>query len=75
MSGTDRINELNRLRYLGDFYYNKKVLSTGGNLIVARRPKECLVIDAKWYTPCPYCLGWFKKSGTALSRHPPLPQQ
>ena len=49
-----RQKECKRLRLLGDFYHNVKVLKIGGSLIVYRRPYKCTRVDE--YKPCKYCL-------------------
>ena len=56
-----RANALDILRYRGDFYHNLKVLKTGGELIVYRRPgngEECHASD---FTPCMHCLAFIRK--------------
>lgn len=40
-----------RLRFLGDFYHNLKVLEVGGELIVHRRPQAGILVSYKDYMP------------------------
>jgi hypothetical protein len=48
---------LDKLRYLGDFYYNMKILNSGhGELIVYRRPQPGVHHSFEEYMPCKYCL-------------------
>lgn len=55
-----------KLRNLGNFHHNIKVLEEGrGNLIVDRRPKKNE--DSSNFMPCPSCLGFFKS--TELWKH------
>ena len=58
---------LDRVRLLGDFYYNVKVLKNGGELIVCRRPSPGEKLSASKFGPCKYCLGFFHKE--ELWRH------
>ena len=46
---------LDDIRRRGDFQHNMKVLRTGGELVVWRRPAECDVVRVEDYKPCPYC--------------------
>ena len=63
----ERKVSLELLRSRGDFYHNIKVLQTGGELKVFRRPLESERVSASSYTPCTSCLGFFLKS--ELWRH------
>lgn len=56
-----RAKELDRLRYRGDFYHNLKVLKTGGELKVFRRPGPGENVDASMFTPCTHCLAFIRK--------------
>ena len=56
-----RGKELDRLRYKGDFYHNLKVLKTGGELKVFRRPCSGENVDASAFTPCTHCLAFIRK--------------
>ena len=58
---------LDHLRYIGDFYHNIKILESGGELIVFRRPQEGIVASYKDYMPCKYCLSFLHKQD--LWRH------
>ena len=46
---------LNDLQCRGDFQHNMKVLKTGGELAVLRRPATSNIVNVKDYKPCPYC--------------------
>ena len=58
MSTSEREKEFTRLRCLGDFYHNMKVLKTGGELMIVRRPAPDDVVVYTDYVPCTFCLGF-----------------
>ena len=62
----ERSEILRKLRLKGDFY-QVKVLKTGGNLFVIRRPKEGVNADPNSFLPCRHCYGFVHKG--QLSRH------
>lgn len=66
LSKDSRMDEIDKLRLLGDYYHNIKVLSVKtGQLIVVRRPRhDCSTKD---FLPCPYCFGFFHR--VELWRH------
>ncbi|KAL5021120.1 hypothetical protein ScPMuIL_000275 [Solemya velum] len=66
-SKTERDNKMKKIKNLGAFKYNLKVIASGrGNLIVARRPsKKTLTVEQ--FLPCLYCYGFFYKK--ELWRH------
>ena len=49
------------LRGKGDFHHNIKVLKTGGELVVWRRPGEHDIVSVKDYVPCKFCLSFLMK--------------
>ena len=53
--------ELDRLRFRGDFYHNMKVLATGGELKVWRRPSPDEVVSHDQFKPCMYCFAFVQK--------------
>ena len=57
----ERQNQLDELRFLGNFHHNMKVLRTGGELVVFRRPGADDCVDSSSYRPCPYCLAFVTK--------------
>ena len=52
---------LDSLWFVGDFYYNAKVLKCGGELIVCRRPGPGVKAVHTDYGPCKYCLWFYSK--------------
>ncbi|XP_066928482.1 uncharacterized protein [Clytia hemisphaerica] len=50
------------LRGRGNFYHNIKVLKTGGDLVVWRRPSVDEIVNVKDYIPCKYCLSFLLQS-------------
>jgi len=58
----DKTIELDRLRCRGDFYHNIKILKTGGEVIVWRRPNIDDVVNVEDYIPCKFCLAFITKS-------------
>ena len=54
-------------RLKGDFYHNVKVLKTGGEKVVARRPPHGTKAIAKDYLPCKHCYAFVHQ--TQLTRH------
>ena len=66
----DRRKELERLRLLGNYQHNLRVLETKcGRLIVMRRTSKSEEIkgECKDFLPCSHCLGFFRRS--ELWRH------
>ena len=59
--------KLKQLRLKGDFYHNVKVLKTGGEMVVARRPPHGTKAIAKDYLPCKHCYAFIHQ--TQLTRH------
>lgn len=60
-----RKKELERLRLLGNYQHNLRVLETKcGQLIVLRRPSKSEEIKGEYkdFLPCSQCLGLFRKS-------------
>ncbi|XP_060081429.1 uncharacterized protein LOC132560770 [Ylistrum balloti] len=56
----ERKNEMERLRHIGNFYHNSKVLVSGeGELLVAKRPPSGASVRYEDYTPCVYCKGFY----------------
>ncbi len=69
LNSKERRLAFEKLRLLGNFYHNRKVLCLGkGELKVVRRPsrEEC-ERDASEFLPCPYCLGFIRKKD--LTKH------
>ena len=62
----ERLKRLARLRNLGNFHHNMKIVKVDGELAVWRRPSEH-VVDPASYRPCPHCLGFVTK--TEMWRH------
>ncbi|KAJ8313449.1 hypothetical protein KUTeg_008999, partial [Tegillarca granosa] len=51
---------LEKLRHLGNFYHNCKVMELGkGELVVAKRPSKGIEVSYKDFVPCVYCKGFF----------------
>lgn len=66
-SKTERENKMKKIKNLGAFKYNIKVIKAGhGNVIVARRPTK-KTLEAKHFLPCIHCYGFFYKK--ELWRH------
>ena len=63
----ERIRHLDKLRFLGDFHHNLKVLKVGGVLVVWRRPGPNDIVKVDDYIPCEYCLAFLTKK--ELWRH------
>ena len=61
LSAKEKSNKLDLLRQEGDFYHNMKILKSGGELIVVRRPGPTEFVNYKDYVPCIHCLGFLKK--------------
>lgn len=60
--GKERKKQLERLRLMGNYYHNLKVLDKkSGQLIVVRRPTKHETCDHSDFLPCPNCLGFFRK--------------
>ena len=58
--GTEKKRGINRLRMLGDYFHNVKVLSTkSGQLIVVRRPSSNKQASYSDFLPCAACKGFF----------------
>ena len=57
---------LDKLRFKGDFYHNVKIVKTGGEFIVFRRPTG-LNLSYKDFKPCGHCLAFFHQQ--ELWRH------
>lgn len=58
----ERKKELERLRLMGNFVHNTKVLAANeGELKVARRPVGDESCNPQDYIPCVYCHGFFQK--------------
>lgn len=55
------------IRRKGDFLHNSKVLKTGGEIILVRRPAPGVNVNPNKCVPCTYCLGFFLED--QLSRH------
>ena len=67
-NSNDRKKELERLRLLGNYQHNLRVLETKcGQLIVVRRPSKSEEINGKDFLPCSHCFGFLRKS--ELWRH------
>ena len=62
-----RSMELDRLRYKGNFYHNLKILKTGGELKVYRRPGPGEDVAASMFKPCIHCLAFIRQN--ELWRH------
>lgn len=62
LSSKDKAIQLDKLRCKGDFYHNIKVLKTGGELIIWRRPDKDDVANVEDYIPCKFCLAFITKS-------------
>ena len=59
---TDRRKELDRIRLMGNFVHNNKVLvANEGELHVVRRPNEGTKANPFDYYPCLYCNGFLDK--------------
>ena len=59
---TDRRKELDRIRLMGNFVHNNKVLvANKGELQVVRRPNEGTKANPFDYYPCLYCNGFLDK--------------
>ena len=66
LTGASRADEIDKLRLLGDYYHNIKVISEKtGQLIVVRRP--CADTTYNDFLPCRYCFGFFYRK--ELWRH------
>lgn len=64
---TERDNKMKKIKNLGAFKYNLKVIAAQkGNLIVARRPSK-KTFSAKHFLPCLHCYGFYCKK--ELWRH------
>jgi hypothetical protein len=58
----ERAKQFEKLRLLGNYHHNMKVLEIGeGELIVMRRPTKGESCDADDFLPCTYCLGFMKR--------------
>lgn len=58
----ERAKQLEKLRLLGNYHHNMKVLEIGeGELIVMRRPSNNESCDPKDFLPCSYCYGFLKR--------------
>ena len=69
LNSKERRLAFEKIRLLGNFYHNRKVLCLGkGELKVVRRPsrEEC-ERDASEFLPCPYCFGFIRKKD--LTKH------
>ena len=58
----ERLKRLARLRNLGNFRHDMKILKVGGELAVWRRPSEHDMVDPASYRPCPQCFGFATKT-------------
>ncbi|XP_057310698.1 uncharacterized protein LOC130648660 [Hydractinia symbiolongicarpus] len=67
LKSKERKHLLKALRLKGDFYHNIKVLKTGGEMIVARRPPKGVKSQPSEYLPCKYCYAFLHQA--QLSRH------
>ena len=55
--------ESERLRHLGNFYNNAKVLASGeGDFLVAKRPVKGMNMKVSQFVPCAYCKGYYMKA-------------
>ena len=50
------------LRFKGDYHHNIKIMRTGGELVVWRRPNQNAVVQISEYIPCEFCLAFITKS-------------
>lgn len=67
----ERKLELEKIRLLGNFHHNRKVLAVGkGELKVLRRPGEKYVLNPSDFLPCIHCHGFVQKH--ELWRHAKL---
>ena len=67
LKGKEKHEIFYELGGLGDFHHNTKVLSSGGVLVVWRRPAIDMVVDYRNYLPCEHCLVFMNKG--ELWRH------
>ena len=61
MERKERMLKLDVLRYRGDFHQNMKVLKTGGELVVWRRPSTGDIVNYRDFLPCTHCLVFVTK--------------
>ena len=61
LSGKEKDQQLDLMRFKGDFYHNMKVLRNGGGLIVWRRPVPEDIVSHHDYVPCVHCLAFVTK--------------
>ena len=67
LNSKEKSLKLDELRGRGDFHKNMKVLRTGDELVVWRRPSPEMIVKATDYLPCEHCLIFVTKA--ELWRH------